>query len=376
MQCTVGGPSALHQRRRRRSAETRVWELAGPARAQARHIDAARATRWRSALLVLALWSRLMARARASAHDPSASGGLFRTRDARGHVAARQPRQLRERRARARRQPGRSASSAAGNGQRRLALAKWRPRLEIEAPTSWSAPPSRSHSTSTASAHSSRAPRRSSGPTAIAGKRSRPRPARCRRGRSCRARSADGSTWAVWPGSYRSDDWGGSWAVVSRWATGGPGDGIVVDRGRPDEVDVVAGGRFWTSTDAGRSWQRRDLGLPEREVEVVALDPDDLGRLWSIAAGQVFRTDDRGQRWQVLGDPLPDHPVISHGIAVLEPGRSSWRPTVACIAAPTMARDGRSRATISPRTWTAGLLAREPQSPTTMYAGFALTPRR
>jgi len=176
-------------------------------------------------------------------------------------------------------------------------------------------------------------------------------------------------------GLHRSDDWGESWVAVGDGLPVGRASAIVVHRDRSEQVGVVAGGRFWMSTDAGRSWQRRDAGLPEREIEVMALDPSDSNRLWCVARGQVFRTDDQGQRWRVLGIPLPDQPIVAHGIAVADrvilmaTDRGLYRS----------ADDGARWLLQSdnlPAHLDAGLLAREPQSPTTIYAGFALTSRR
>ncbi len=175
-------------------------------------------------------------------------------------------------------------------------------------------------------------------------------------------------------GLHRSDDWGESWVTVGEGLPEGRASAIVVVRDRSEQVGVVAGGRFWMSTDAGRSWQRRDLGLSEREIEVVALDPADPNRLWSIAAGQVFRTDDQGQRWRVLGVPLPDQPANSHGLTVVDhvilvaTDRGLYRSL----------DDGARWSLLSdnlPAHLDAGLLVREPQTLTTMYAGFALTSR-
>jgi len=176
-------------------------------------------------------------------------------------------------------------------------------------------------------------------------------------------------------GLHRSDDWGESWVAVGDGLPEGRASAIVVDRDRSEQVAVVTGGHFWMSTDAGRSWQRRDLGLSEREIEVIALDPADPNRLWSIAAGQVFRTDDQGQRWRVLGVPLPDQPALSHGLAVVD-----HVILVATDRGLYRSPDGGARWSLLtdnlPAHLDAGLLAREPQSLTTMYAGFALTSRR
>ena len=176
-------------------------------------------------------------------------------------------------------------------------------------------------------------------------------------------------------GLHRSDDWGDSWVAVADALPQGRASAIVVNRDRPDQVAVVAGGRVWASSDAGRSWQLRDAGLSDRAIDVVAMDPSDPNRLWSIAAGYVFRTDDHGQRWRLLGVPLPDQPVAAHAVAVVDhvilvaTDRGLYRST----------DDGAQWSLVSdnlPAHLDAGLLAREPQSLTAIYAGFALTSRR
>jgi photosystem II stability/assembly factor-like uncharacterized protein len=176
-------------------------------------------------------------------------------------------------------------------------------------------------------------------------------------------------------GLHRSDDWGDSWVAVAGGLPRARASAVVVDRNRPDQLGLVAGGRFWASSDAGRSWELRDRGLPDREIDVVALDPTDPNRLWSVAGGQVFRTHDHGQRWRLLGVPLPDQPVATHAVAVVDhvilvaTDRGLYRST----------DDGAHWSLVSanlPAHLDAGLLAREPQGLTTIYAGFALTSRR
>ena len=174
---------------------------------------------------------------------------------------------------------------------------------------------------------------------------------------------------------YRSDDWGESWLAVGDGLPGGRASAIAVDRNRSDHVVVVAGGRVWASSDAGGRWQLRDRELPEREIDVVAFDSSDPDRLWCVAAGFLFRTDDRGQRWRALGAPLSDQPIVTHDVAAADRAilvatdRGLYRSV----------DDGAQWSLLSdnlPAHLDAGMLAREPQSPTTIYAGFALTSRR
>jgi len=174
---------------------------------------------------------------------------------------------------------------------------------------------------------------------------------------------------------HRSDDWGESWVAIGGGLPGGRASAIVVDPNRSEQIVVVAGGRVWASADAGGSWQLRDRGLSEREIDVVALDPSDSNRLWCVAGGEVFRTDDQGRRWRALGVPLPDQPIVTHGIVAADHAiltatdRGLYRS----------ADDGARWSLLSdnlPAHLDAGLLTREPQSPTTIYAGFALTSRR
>jgi photosystem II stability/assembly factor-like uncharacterized protein len=149
---------------------------------------------------------------------------------------------------------------------------------------------------------------------------------------------------------------------------------VVVDRHRPEVVGAVAAGRFWTSADAGGTWQVRDGALSGYQVEAVALDQAEPDRIWSVAAGRVFRSDDHGRHWQTVGVPLPDQPLISHAVAVVDrvivvaTDRGVYRGADAG-AQWSLVGDN------LPAHLDAGLLAREPQNPATMYAGFALTPR-
>jgi photosystem II stability/assembly factor-like uncharacterized protein len=174
-------------------------------------------------------------------------------------------------------------------------------------------------------------------------------------------------------GLYRSDDWGQSWIDVGSEFQAERASALVVPSGRPDQVYVVAGGRVWVSADAARSWQLRSHGLPSGSMETVGLDPADANRLWAVGAGQVFRTDDQGQRWQPVGQPLPERPVVARAVAV-----SSRVILIATDRGVYRSPDDGERWELAsenlPAHLEAPVLALDPRSPTTLYAGFALMP--
>jgi len=178
---------------------------------------------------------------------------------------------------------------------------------------------------------------------------------------------------AGWAGLHRSDDWGASWVKVGDGIRAKYAAGVVVPPGRPEHVYVVAGGRFWASIDAGRNWQLRGGGLPASGIEVVAVDPSDADRLWSVAAGQVFRTEDQGQSWRPVGAAVPDKPVVARAVAVVD-----HVMLVATDRGVYRSADDGQRWELStdnlPAHLGAELLVRDPLSPATVYAGFALTP--
>ena len=174
-------------------------------------------------------------------------------------------------------------------------------------------------------------------------------------------------------GLYRSDDWGESWTDVGGELQAEHASVLRVAPGRPDHVYAVAGGFVWTSSDGARSWQRRGDGLPPGSVESVDADPADANRLWAAAAGQVFRTDDLGHRWRPVGRPLPEQPVVARAVAVS--GRVILIATDRGVyRSPDDGEHWELPSDSLPAHLEAGLLAFDPMSPHTLYAGFALTP--
>ena len=69
---------------------------------------------------------------------------------------------------------------------------------------------------------------------------------------------------AGWKGVYRSDDWGASWVPINEALPEEHADAVVISPGPPEIVHVIAGGQLWGSLDAGRHWARRQVGASDR----------------------------------------------------------------------------------------------------------------
>ena len=176
-------------------------------------------------------------------------------------------------------------------------------------------------------------------------------------------------------GLWRSEDWGASWTLGGDGLPEGSVSALIVLPGPPETIYAVVGGRLWTSADGARSWEPSDTGMPEGGVDTVASGTGDPAPLWAVAADQLYRSDDRGRTWRPFGRPLAEPNTSVRGIAVptSEPG----------IVLTT--HRGLFRSTNGGQTWElqegmlpahleAGPLVRDPADSTTLYAGFALTP--
>ena len=65
-------------------------------------------------------------------------------------------------------------------------------------------------------------------------------------------------------------------------------------------------GRRRAAVGEGRgdsAWRPIDAGLPHGSIDAVAADARDPRRLWATARGQVFRSDDGGASWAPWGHP-------------------------------------------------------------------------
>ena len=145
--------------------------------------------------------------------------------------------------------------------------------------------------------------------------------------------------------------------------------------GHDQNMFVVVGGGLWASADAGATWQLRGAGLPKNEVEAVAADPEHPRRLWAGAADRVFVSSDYGETWTAFGRPLPEAGTSIRAVAVNASGKLIVLAT----------HRGAIRSQDAGESWNlvegtlpvhleAGPLVRDPHNSTTLYIGFSLMP--
>lgn len=172
-------------------------------------------------------------------------------------------------------------------------------------------------------------------------------------------------------GVFRSDDWGTAWTRGGDGLPEAPATALAVAPGPPEIVYAIAGGQLWAAVGGTWRWQPRDAGLPSGRIEALALPRDDPGRVWVVAAGQVFRSDARVERWEPIGGPLPERDTAVRGIAVAG-------PMIVVSTDRGLYRHREARWELVdegvPAHLEAGPLVQDLATPSTLYAGFALTP--
>jgi photosystem II stability/assembly factor-like uncharacterized protein len=178
---------------------------------------------------------------------------------------------------------------------------------------------------------------------------------------------------AGWTGLYRSRDWAGTWEAVSPPSgSGGPVTSILVG---PGHVHVIFGGRVFEREEGGDTWIPHDEGLPPGDVDALGADLRQSTRLWAMGAGQLWRSDDRGASWQTIGRRLPDPPVRARTLAVASTGSAVTVTTDRGLyRTADMGQHWELLGDTLPAHLEAWPLVRDPRDPATLYAGFALTP--
>ncbi len=140
-------------------------------------------------------------------------------------------------------------------------------------------------------------------------------------------------------------------------------------------VYAVIEGQVWASPDGGASWQQRGSGLPAGRVETLARDAREPLRLWAAGADHLYLSRDGGKAWEAHGQALPEAGTAIRGLAVDAAGK------LIVLATPR----GALRSSDAGLTWTmiegtlpvhleAGPLIRDPADPSTLYIGFSLLP--
>jgi photosystem II stability/assembly factor-like uncharacterized protein len=176
-----------------------------------------------------------------------------------------------------------------------------------------------------------------------------------------------------WQQLYASDDWARSWTIIASPLAGVPVTHIVITRGS-GIVYALGGNRLWAMDDRTSTWRPVDVGLPHGRIDAVSVDPREPRRLWATAAGQVFRSEDGATTWQPWGRPLEDARVSVRAVAVSVRGRDAVLTTDRGLYHSADGKSWESSGETVPAHLEAWPLTRDPSDPETLYAGFALVP--
>lgn len=175
---------------------------------------------------------------------------------------------------------------------------------------------------------------------------------------------------------YGSDDDGRTWSRIEHGLPDQPEfSALAVARSPAEVLYAVIDGAVMVSRDAGRSWQTRSAGLPGAPAEALTLDPASVSRLWVASANHIYRSDDAGSAWHRVGNPLPESDTSVRGIAADAEGTTIVLTT----------HRGMYRSADGAQTWSflegnlpvhleARPLVRDPTHPSTLYGGYALMP--
>jgi photosystem II stability/assembly factor-like uncharacterized protein len=176
---------------------------------------------------------------------------------------------------------------------------------------------------------------------------------------------------AGWTGLSRSDDWGRSWSNTADGLPEGPITALLVVPGSAEILYAIVGGRIWASVDGARTWASRRAGAVS--VDALGLDATNSARLWAAGSNGLLRSDDRGESWKAVGKRLPEPNITVRGITASEEAvvvttdRGLYRSI-----------DGGDRWVLVienlPTHLEAGPLLRDPVDLATLYAGFSLVP--
>jgi len=176
-----------------------------------------------------------------------------------------------------------------------------------------------------------------------------------------------------WQHLYASDDWGTAWRAVASPLPEAPTTQLLVARGRGSVV-AVAGKRLWAMDERTGAWRPADAGLPHDSIDAVAADPREARRLWATVGGQVFRSDDGATTWRPWGRRVGEAAIAVRGIAVSARARDAVLTTDRGLYRSAEGERWEIPGDNLPAHLEAWPLVRDPSDPETLYAGFALIP--
>ncbi len=175
---------------------------------------------------------------------------------------------------------------------------------------------------------------------------------------------------------FASSDGGTTWVRIEHDL---PADAefteLRVTRAGGEVLHALVDGQLVSSSDAGRHWVRRTVGSDGAAVSGLSLDASADTRLWAGAGARIYRSDDGGATWAATGGPLPQADIGVRGVTA--------DPAARTLIAGT--RLGLFRSSDAGASWAllennlpvhleVRPLVNDPAAPGTVYAGFALIP--
>jgi photosystem II stability/assembly factor-like uncharacterized protein len=177
-------------------------------------------------------------------------------------------------------------------------------------------------------------------------------------------------------GLFRSDDGGRSYDRIARTLPAEAEITALAVATSPSEiVHAVIDRALMASEDGGDTWRRGADGLGDAPIDTVVLDPSSPRRVWAAGADRVHRSDDQGLTWRAVGQPLPEPGTRVRGIAA-DPGARTL--VVTTHRGLYRSEDGGASWALKednlPVHLEAGPLARDPSDARALYAVYSLLP--
>lgn len=175
-------------------------------------------------------------------------------------------------------------------------------------------------------------------------------------------------------GLYLGTEGGARWRKLDAGLPDAPATLLVRTPGAPTRLFAIFQGAAWRGDARAASWRALAGGLPGSGVEYVTTDR--RGRtLWAFASDRLFTSTDDGATWTPRGQPLFPPGTSVRGLAASDDGR-----TLVLATHRGLLRSVDSGATFAqvqgalPVHLESGLIAGDPRDAGTLYTGFALTP--